>query len=178
TLLGPVSLSGPEGQLMRRASQQRRIALLSILASSPGGAIGRDRVVGLLWPERDERSARHLLADSLYVLRRTLGDRAINPSSEMLRISPDHLWSDVIEFRKAMNEERWVDALALYRGDFLDGFNLRNAPDFDQWALIERSRLRASATRAASALAVSLERAGRIAEAIPIVERRLELATH
>jgi DNA-binding SARP family transcriptional activator len=178
TLLGPVSLSGPGRQSMRRASQQRRIALLSVLASSPGGSIGRDRAVGLLWPERDERSARHLLADSLYVLRRTLGDGAITASREMLRISPDHLWIDVVEFRKALNEERWVDALALYRGDFLDGFNLRNAPDFDQWALIERTRLRTSATRAASVLAGSLQRAGRIAEAIPIAERRLELAAH
>jgi DNA-binding SARP family transcriptional activator len=53
---------------MRRAAQQRRIALLAILASSPGGSIGRDRVLGILWPERDERSARHLLADSLYIL--------------------------------------------------------------------------------------------------------------
>ena len=34
-------------------------------------------MLGLLWPDRDERSARHLLADSLYVLRQTLGDRAI-----------------------------------------------------------------------------------------------------
>jgi DNA-binding SARP family transcriptional activator len=163
---------------MRRASQQRRIALLSVLASSPGGSIGRDRVVGLLWPERDERTARHLLADSLYVLRRTLGDGAITASSEMLRISPDHVWIDVVEFRKALHEERWIDALALYRGDFLDGFNLRNAPDFDQWALIERNRLRTSASRAASVLADSLQRAGRVAEAIPIAERRLELAAH
>jgi len=163
---------------MRRASQQRRIALLSVLASSPGGSIGRDRVVGLLWPERDERTARHLLADSLYVLRRTLGDGAITASSEMLRVSPDHVWIDVVEFRKALHEERWVDALALYRGDFLDGFNLRNASDFDQWALIERNRLRTSASRAASVLADSLQRAGRVAEAIPIAERRLELAAH
>jgi DNA-binding SARP family transcriptional activator len=178
TLLGPVSLGGPEVPLLGRASQQRRIALLSVLASSHGGSIGRDRVVGLLWPEREEASARHLLADSLYVLRRTLGDGAITASSDVLRISPDHLWIDVVEFRKAVNEERWVDALALYRGDFLDGFNLRNAPDFDQWAEIERGRLRTSATRAASALADALQRAGRIAEAIPIAERRLELAAH
>ena len=177
-LLGPVSLTGPDGPLTRRASQQRRIALLALIASSPGGSVSRDRVLGLLWPDRDERAARHLLADSLYILRRTLGDTAITVSSETLHLSPDVVSSDVGEFRSALAEERWSDAVELYRGDFLDGFNLRSAADFDQWASTERARLRASATRAASALTVALESAGRISEAVAAAERRLELAVH
>jgi len=178
TFLGPVSLTGPKGPLMRRAAQQRRIALLSVLASSPSGSIARDRIIGLFWPERDERSARHLLADSIYILRQTLGEGAITVSSETLHLSPDQVWCDVVEVRRALAERRWSAALELYRGDFLDGFNLRNAPDFDQWALTERGRLRASAARAASTLADSLEHAGRIGEAIAAAERRLELAAH
>jgi DNA-binding SARP family transcriptional activator len=178
TLLGPVSLTGPEAPRVRRAAQQRRIALLAVLASAPDGSISRDRVLGLLWPDNDERGARHLLADSLYVLRGALGANAIVASSEMLRLSPDVVWADVVEFRSALAEARWADALELYRGDFLDGFNLRNAPDFDQWASAERTRLRATATRAAAALAETLERAGRLDEAIAAAECRLELAVH
>jgi DNA-binding SARP family transcriptional activator len=163
---------------MRRAAQQRRIALLAILASAPGGSISRDRVLGLLWPESDERAARHLLADSLYILRGALGADAITASSETLRLSADIVWADVIELRTALAKARWADALELYRGDFLDGFNLRNAPEFDQWASAERARLRSSAARAAAALAETLERAGRLGEAIGAAERRLELAVH
>lgn len=163
---------------MRRASQQRRIALLSVLAISPGGSLSQDRVMALLWPERDERSARHLLADSLYILRRALGREAITASSDTLCLSPDFVWIDVAEFRRASAEGRWSDALELYRGDFLDGFNLRNAPEFDQWALTERARLRASAARTASSLADAHEHAGRISEAAAAAERRLELAVH
>jgi hypothetical protein len=33
-------------------------------------------------------------------------------------------------------------ATALYRGDFLDGFYLDGSPAFEQWALLERERLR------------------------------------
>jgi len=91
---------------MRRAVQQRRLALLALIAASPGQSISRDRLLGLLWPERDEHSARHLLADSLYVLRRTLGDDAIVASGESLRLSPDLVWSDVVEFRTALADER------------------------------------------------------------------------
>jgi len=70
TLLGPVSLTSASGAPNRRAVQQRRVALLAVLATS-GESVSRDRLVGLLWPDRDERAARHLLADSLYVLRQT-----------------------------------------------------------------------------------------------------------
>jgi DNA-binding SARP family transcriptional activator len=175
-LLGPVCLSGPDESSIRRASQHRRIALLALIASSPGETISRDRLLGLLWPDRDERSARHLLADSLYIVRQTFGEDTIVASGESLRLSPHLLWTDVVEFRKALAEQRWADALELYRGDFLDGFFVRNAVDFDQWAMAERARLRGLAIRAASSLADMLERAGRIPEALIAAERALELA--
>ena len=35
-----------------------------------------------------------------------------------------------------------TDSLALYRGDFLEGFFVRDAPDFEDWMLAERARLR------------------------------------
>ncbi|MGZ3546557.1 MAG: BTAD domain-containing putative transcriptional regulator, partial [Gemmatimonadaceae bacterium] len=175
-LLGAVSLTGPKGTSLRRASQQRRIALLALVASSPGETISRDRLLGFLWPDRDEATARHLLADSIYVLRKTLGEQAIVASGETLRLSTDLVWTDVAEFRRAMAEERWADALQLYRGDFLDGFYVRNAADFDQWALAERDRLRTMAARAATTLASSLEETGRPMEATAAAERALELA--
>ncbi len=175
-LLGPVRLTGRKETPLRRASQQRRIALLAIIASSPGASVSRDRLLGLLWPERDERTARHLLADSLYILRRTLGNGALLATGEMLRLSPDLVWTDVVEFRNALAEERWADALRLYRGDFLDGFFVRNAVEFDPWALAERARLHRLATRAASSLANVLQNQGRIHEAAAAAERALELA--
>jgi DNA-binding SARP family transcriptional activator len=161
---------------LRRASQQRRIALLALVASSPGETISRDRLLGFLWPDRDEATARHLLADSIYVLRKTLGEKAIVASGETLRLSTDILWTDVVEFRRALAEERWADALQLYRGEFLDGFFVRNAADFDQWALGERDRLRAMAARAATTLADLLEKAGHPTEATAAADRALELA--
>ena len=152
------------------------MALLTLIASAPGGSISRDRVLGLLWPDRDERAARHSLADSLWVLRQTLGDGAIVVEADSLHLSADFVWTDLVEFRRALEEERWSDALAVYRGDFLEGFYVRNALDFDQWALSERTRLNTLATRAASAEATALERAGRLADAVAAAERALELA--
>jgi len=175
-LLGPVSLTGPVGPYARRAVQRRRIALLAVLAGSSHESLSRDRVVGLLWPESDDRTARHLLAGSVYVLRRALGADAIVSSDDELHLSSGRVRVDIQEFRRALAAERWADALRLYRGDFLDGFFVRNAADFEQWASSERARLHADAIRAASAHTRALELAGRLDEAVAVAERALELA--
>jgi DNA-binding SARP family transcriptional activator len=175
TLLGPVGLTRPAGTIDRRAVQQRRIALLAVLAASPRGFVSRDRLLGLLWPDRDERTARHLLADSIYVLRQTLGDGALLASADTVHLSTLRVWTDVTAFGSALADERWADALALYRGDFLDGFHVKNAADFDLWAHSERSRLHALATEAALSAARVLRRSGRVAEAVAAAERALEL---
>ncbi|HXQ78523.1 MAG TPA: hypothetical protein VN797_09950, partial [Gemmatimonadaceae bacterium] len=115
TLLGTVSLTSSDSRPLRRALQQRRLALLAGLATAPDQSASRDRLLGLLWPDRDERTARHLLADSVYVLRRALGHEAISAAGETLRLSADHVWTDVTEFQRAVADARWSDALRLYR---------------------------------------------------------------
>jgi DNA-binding SARP family transcriptional activator len=177
-LLGPVSLTGPVGPYARRAVQRRRIALLAVLAGSSHESLSRDRVIGLLWPESDDRTARHLLAGSVYVLRRALGADAIVSSDDELRLSSDHVRTDIQEFRRALAAERWADALRLYRGDFLDGFFVRNASEFERWASSERARLHADAIRAAAAHTRGLELAGRIGDAVAAAERAFELAPY
>jgi len=174
-LLGQARLTGPSESSLRRASQQRRLALLALIASSPGETISRDRALGLLWPDRDEHTARHLLADSVYVLRRALGDQVIIASGETLRLSTSTLWTDIVQFRNSIAEGRWSDALDLYHGDFLDGFFVRNAGDFEQWAMAERVRLRGLAVRAASRLTLLHRTNGNTADAMAAAERALEL---
>ncbi|HJQ53154.1 MAG TPA: BTAD domain-containing putative transcriptional regulator [Gemmatimonadaceae bacterium] len=174
-LFGQVRLTGPKESSLRRAAQQRRLALLALIASSPGETISRDRALGLLWPDRDEHTARHLLADSIYVLRRTLGEHVITASGETLRLSASSLPTDIVEFRRAFAEERWSDALDLYRGDFLDGFFVRNAADFEQWAMGERVRLRTLAVRAAVRLTAVHRQTGNVGDAIAAAERAHDL---
>ena len=42
--------------------------------------------MALLWPESDEPSARHLLADSIYLLRRALGRESVLTSGPEIRL--------------------------------------------------------------------------------------------
>lgn len=63
---------------------------------------------------------------------------------------------DVETFRATPTTQQSAEALQaqvdLYRGDFLEGFYVRNAPEFEQWQLVERERLRTAAAECLSTL--------------------------
>ncbi|MDV7390890.1 BTAD domain-containing putative transcriptional regulator, partial [Arthrospira platensis SPKY1] len=54
----------------------------------------------------------------------------------------------------------WEAALPLYGGDFLAGFYLREAPEFEEWALMERERLRLLAVEGLQKLVAAYQRRG------------------
>jgi predicted ATPase len=66
-------------------------------------------------------------------------------------------------------------ATALYRGDFLEGFYLEGSPTFDQWALLERERLRVLALSAYQQLIDAAASAGQLDAAIAYAIRLLAL---
>ncbi len=72
-VLGGAAIEGSDGPLAGRPAQKRRLALLSLLAMSPGNRLGREKLIAYLWPEREGESARHLLSDAVYVINRALG---------------------------------------------------------------------------------------------------------
>jgi DNA-binding SARP family transcriptional activator/TolB-like protein len=121
-------------------AQRRRLALLALLATADPG-IGRDRLVGCLWPDQDEARARHTLSQWLHLLRRDLPEGALLGTDE-LRLDPRVVPSDVATFRAALARGETEAAVSAYGGAFLDGFVLPDAPGFDRWAEGERARLR------------------------------------
>ena len=76
-LFGGISLEGPEGPVRGRTTQPRQLALLSLLGSATRAGRSRDMLIALLWPDAEERRARALLSDALYLIRRDLGSEAV-----------------------------------------------------------------------------------------------------
>lgn len=140
-LLGAAVVEGPDGPLAGRLSQRRRLALLALLALARGRTVSRDRLLGILWPESDAERARHSLADSIYQIRRELGDNAVLSAGEDVRLNGDVIGSDVGELEAALEGRDLERAVALYAGPLLDGFHLSDAPEFERWAEEERARL-------------------------------------
>lgn len=138
-LLGGVALENERGPLSGRSVQKRRLALLALIALSPGRTISRDKLVAYLWPEGDTEQVRHLLSVALHELRKALGEALMTRAGD-LRLSEDFR-SDVEMFEGALSAGDSSQAISVYGGPFLDGFYLSDAPEFERWVEEERKRL-------------------------------------
>ena len=174
-LLGGASLYGPRGPVTGRVTQRRRLALLAVLAAARGRLVSRDKLVALFWPDHESDAARHLLRDSLYVVRTALGDPAIVAAGDDLRSDPAHLTTDVDAFECALDAGDYERAVGLYTGPFLDGIHVAGAPEFDRWSEGERARLAERHRAALATLARQAERADRPDDAV-VWWRRLAVA--
>jgi DNA-binding SARP family transcriptional activator/tetratricopeptide (TPR) repeat protein len=140
TVLGASSVEASGGPIQGRGAQRRRIALLVVLALARR-AVSRDRIIGLLWPEMSAERARKLLSESLYVLRKALGEEALGGSGDDVVLDPQRVRCDAVEFEDCVQAGRLEEAVALYQGPLLDGFFLDDASEFEHWVDGERARL-------------------------------------
>lgn len=143
-LLGGLSLDGDGASLTGPAVQRHRLGLLALLAVARSRAPTRDKLMALLWPERDTERARGLLNQAVHVLRRTLGADALLSTGEELQLNPGVVSCDVTAFEDAVTAGELERAAALYGGPFLDGFFLSDAPEFERWVERERERVAAA----------------------------------
>jgi TolB-like protein/DNA-binding SARP family transcriptional activator/predicted Zn-dependent protease len=165
-LFGGPFLEGPDGVVGGRASRGHMLALLALLAGADGRPVTRDKLIGLLWPERDDERARHLLSQSLYLLRGAVGEDAVLSMGDSLRLNPARVRSDLQEFSRALEAGAHEAAVGLYAGPFLDGFYLPASPEFEPWVEGERERLAREYARCLEALAEARAAAGDVAAAV------------
>ncbi|MDP9179742.1 MAG: hypothetical protein M3O61_18880, partial [Gemmatimonadota bacterium] len=128
-----VPLGGPH-------TQRRRLALLAYLAASDPAVIARHKLIALLWPESDEGIGRHSLSQLLYALRHDLGAHVLRVDQETVSLDPAILESDVHVFDVALRAGQLGQAVDQYRGAFLDGFHVDDAPEMERWIDSERAR--------------------------------------
>jgi len=173
--LGLVRTDGvPIAGLLR---QPKRMAVLVYLAvDQRGGSLLREAVRNVFWTDHPELRGRRALNQALYVLRSSLGTGVIESRGEVeLRVNGAALHCDAVAFDAAIESHHPLDALALYRGDFLPGLTLSDAPEFERWVESTRSRLRFRAADAAAALFTAACADGSLRDAIRWGRRRLEL---
>ncbi len=158
-LLGGFELRGDDEPLPPPATL-KACSLLAYLVVHRDRACSREVLADLFWPDRPHDKALHNLSTALWHIRRILppGDYILADAQTVQFNRESEHWLDVEEFEKLVNWEtgRLVDwsqdqainlpiyqstnlpalreAVALYKGDFLEGF-------YDDWCLEERYRL-------------------------------------
>jgi DNA-binding SARP family transcriptional activator len=156
-------------------AQPRAEAILAVLAECGDLGCTRQRLIGLLWPEKSESRARHNLRDALHVIRRALGKGSVTSRGDHLFLDPAVVTSDVRQFAQALEEGRLADAVAAYSGPLLDGFYLDDAPECERWVQDERARLLRECIEAVKRLAKKAEQEGRWDDAASSWARALYL---
>ncbi|MHB1317495.1 MAG: AfsR/SARP family transcriptional regulator, partial [Anaerolineae bacterium] len=173
TLLGPFSAMLDSAPCAAFHSDKAR-ALLAVLAVDCARPLRRESLAGLLWPGYPERSARASLSQALHALNRLAGPSPagaaplIAATRAALQLNCAACDIDVLAFSTLLEEaqrhrhrdgelcvpcaDRLQRALALYTGDLLEGFSLRDSPEFDEWHLVARERYRRLALWAAQTL--------------------------
>jgi predicted ATPase/DNA-binding SARP family transcriptional activator len=108
----------------------------------------RTELATLFWSEWPETDARTSLRRVLANLRQLVGEHLVI-TRDTLAFNRDAPYSlDVERFEAALQSttpadmRRLREAVALYHGDFLQGFYVRESPAFDEWVTAQRERLR------------------------------------
>jgi DNA-binding SARP family transcriptional activator/predicted ATPase len=170
---------------------RKNVALVAYLAVTDKSH-SREALITLLWPELEPSRARGGLRRNLSELKKALGGELLVVDRESVGLDPGaDRWLDVDQFRGLLQVWQGHDhpqdevcpdcltslaeAVELYRGDFLEGFSLRDSPNFDEWQFFQTEGLRQE-------LAATLERLVRVhsaqgdcALAIPYARRWLAL---
>lgn len=152
-LLGGVHLEEDGKILSGRFAQKRRLAILALLATASRRTMSRDRIMGLIWPDRNEGRARRLLSMAVYEIRKELGEDVLVTRGDEVVLDPERLPTDIGAFDAAVEAGDTEGAVQLGRGTFLDDFVLRGSVEFEQWLDATRERYAARYRRALEQLA-------------------------
>src|SRR4029453_16233679 len=98
----------------------------------------RNQVLRVLWPDKDESRARHSLNESVHRLRSCLGQARLEAQGDSIPLSGQGLEVDALRLA-GLAPNKLADAFKLLRGDFLEGFTVEDAPEFEDWASTERA---------------------------------------
>lgn len=195
-VLGELQVSIDDVPIQSFESDKVR-ALLAYLAVVADRAHTREELIGLLWPDFTEETARHNLRQALFNLRLVLGDHMAKPpylliSRHSIQFNRESdYWLDLAQlnetfeaWEKNRNQAitdpsifipRLEEMVDLYRGEFLQHFYIADSTAFEDWIVLNRETLRQQMMEALACLANALELRGEFQTARRYAARQLEL---
>ena len=171
--------------------RRKSLALLAYLAVTQQSH-ARDTLTAILWPDTDQSHGRTVLRSVLADLHRALGPDALIVTGDQvaLRRAPD-MTVDVARFRELIAQvaahhpagaafcddclNALSEAAGLYQADFLSGFTLSDALEFDEWQTYQTETLRLELAEVLEKLTHGLAQARRFADAAAHARRWLAL---
>ena len=171
--------------------RRRSVAILTYLAQTQR-LHSREKLVTLFWPDEEPTRARASLRRDLFFIRQNLPNDLIIATRTQVGLNPDFpSWVDTLIFQAHINDMQThrhepgllcaaclrglTEAVSLYQEDFLAGFSLPDAPEFDEWCYFQEESLRHSLAEALQQLVVWHEQQREFTLALPHAQRWLSL---
>lgn len=170
-----IFLDGQPVNLRRRGAA----AVFYFLAVS-GASQSRAYLTDLLTGDQSEAAVKKLVRNVLSDLRQAIGDILIADTQTIGLRDDTQIVVDVVTFRTLLAQARPSDnpillaeAVESYRGEFLTGFSMPDAPLFEEWLLAEREQLHQQYIQALELLAAAYASHTQYAEAMETTRRLL-----
>lgn len=171
---------------VERWERKQALTLLKFLVVHRGTAVHRDRLIECLWPGVEDGKGRERLKVTVYFLRHQLDANGrrhdlVETVGDGYALRREASWVDADTFERLVTEgtaldrqDRWDealrcyrDAMAIYRGDYLE------ADLYADWCAEERERLREIYFEMLARMVDILVRQGRFVEAAQACRRAL-----
>ncbi len=173
--LGPVQASLEDGSAPADLQWVKNLALLVYLARSPRGTRSREHLIGLLWGDKPQDKARHSLNTALSLLRGYAGEKSVGSDGTQVSLRPGGVQLDTEQLEAFLAARDLAAAVALIKGEFLEGFSIKGASQFDDWMTSEREHWRRRSVEVLLWRADELLAGGDVAAALELGEQALEL---
>lgn len=130
--------------------------ILSYLALNKERAFSRDKLSSLFWETSSMNAARYNLRYNLWALRKVLGDnkkesKIIDSQKDTCKFNlHNNVYIDVFHMESILKNvsendiKEYIEGLEkaknIYKGEFLEGFYIKDCPEFNDWIFFERER--------------------------------------
>ena len=175
-LLGPLDLTVDGAPPPAELLWKKNLALLVYLALSPRQTRTREHLIGLLWGDKPESAARHSLNEALRVLRRAVGEGALQTDATTIRLDTGAVTLDLTGFIHHEESGEWAAAAKMVGGGLLEGFGVPGESEFEDWLVAERGQWERRSVTALVRAADQALASGGTSGAIALGERALALA--
>lgn len=170
--------------------RRKALALLAYLALAEQPQ-ARESLAALFWPDYEQARAAAYLRNTLWTISRTLGEGWAIVEGDSVRFNAEAngpnvgLYVDALHFQQLLRAAKQAESLsrmaalseaaALYRADFMAGFALPDAPEFEEWQFMQADALRRELSDALETLAEMYIQTGDLESALMHTRRWLAL---
>ncbi|MGV8145391.1 MAG: bacterial transcriptional activator domain-containing protein [Alkaliphilus sp.] len=142
------------GEDIAEKLSSKSIGLLSYLLVEGRAGINREKVAYMFWETSKDEAAKYNLRYNLWAINKLIRVEKDKIDSSLLKCDKNQikfsedieLYADIDEFKKIYNSnnelkiEDLITLKRLYKGDFLEGFYLKNCFKFNDWVFYEREK--------------------------------------